>query len=55
MMTEFALSEAGSEIDDPYYGDETGFDRTMERLMHSASGILSAMQAAYDLPVIGRS
>jgi protein-tyrosine phosphatase len=53
MMTEFALSEAGSEIEDPYYGDETGFDKTMERLMHSASGILSAMQAEYELPVIG--
>jgi protein-tyrosine phosphatase len=51
MMTDFADSEAGAEIEDPYYGSEAGFDRTMERLLHSAAGILLAMRAAYDLPV----
>lgn len=53
MMTDFAVSGAGSEIEDPYYGDEEGFERTMERLLHSAAGILSAMQIAYELPFIG--
>ncbi len=51
MMTDFAHSDAGAEIEDPYYGSEAGFDRTMERLLHSATGILSAMQEAYALPI----
>lgn len=49
MMTEFAGSDAGEEIEDPYYGDESGFDRTLQRLMESASGILSVMRAEYGL------
>jgi protein-tyrosine phosphatase len=51
MMTDFAHSDAGAEIEDPYYGSEAGFDRTMERLLHSASGIVSALRAEYDLPI----
>ncbi|HWQ27015.1 MAG TPA: low molecular weight protein-tyrosine-phosphatase [Chlorobaculum sp.] len=47
MMTDFAGSAQGVEIEDPYYGSEEGFDRTMKRLLHSAEGILSAMQAEY--------
>ncbi|RXK84552.1 low molecular weight phosphotyrosine protein phosphatase [Chlorobaculum sp. 24CR] len=50
MMTDFAHSDAGAEIEDPYYGSEAGFDRTMERLLHSATGIVSALRAAYNLP-----
>jgi protein-tyrosine phosphatase len=53
MMTDFAHHETGYEIEDPYYGNQTGFDRTMERLLHSATGILSAMLDVYDLPFIG--
>ncbi len=49
MMTDFAHPDAGAEIEDPYYGSEAGFDRTMERLLQSATGILSAMQAEYGL------
>ena len=51
MMTDFAHAEAGAEIEDPYYGSEAGFDRTMERLLHSASGIVSTLREAYGLPV----
>lgn len=51
MMTDFAHPELGAEIEDPYYGSEAGFDRTMERLLHCAAGILSAMREAYELPV----
>ncbi len=51
MMTDFALSEVGVEIEDPYYGSEEGFERTMERLLHSATGILSALREAYELPI----
>jgi len=51
MMTDFAHSDAGSEIEDPYYGSEAGFDRTMVRLLHSATGILTAMLEKYALPV----
>lgn len=51
MMTDFADSEAGAEIEDPYYGSADGFDRTMERLLRSAKGIVSAFRAAYELPV----
>jgi protein-tyrosine phosphatase len=51
MMTDFAYSEQGSEIEDPYYGSEAGFDGTMERLLHSAAGILSAMLETYALPI----
>jgi protein-tyrosine phosphatase len=51
MMTDFAHSGAGAEIEDPYYGSEDGFDLTMERLLHSAAGILSALRAEYGLSV----
>jgi protein-tyrosine phosphatase len=51
MMTDFANSEPGAEIEDPYYGSESGFERTMERLLHSATGILAAMLEAHALPV----
>jgi len=50
MMTEFAGSAAGDEIEDPYYGDEAGFDRTLLRLMESATGILEAMRAEHGFP-----
>jgi len=50
MMTEFAGSDAGEEIEDPYYGDEAGFDRTLRRLMESATGILEAMLVEYGFP-----
>lgn len=50
MMTEFATSEAGAEIEDPYYGDEAGFDRTLLRLMESATGILAAMRVECGFP-----
>jgi protein-tyrosine phosphatase len=54
MMTDFVHSEAGAEIEDPYYGSEAGFDRTMERLLHSAAGIVAALRVAYDLPAAER-
>lgn len=50
MMTEFAGSDAGSEIEDPYYGDESGFDRTLLRLMESVTGILAALRIEYGFP-----
>jgi len=50
MMTDFAHGDAGTEIEDPYYGSESGFDRTMERLLQSATGILAALQPVYALP-----
>lgn len=42
-MTDFSAAHAGTEIADPYYGDEEGFDRTMQLIMHCASGILETM------------
>lgn len=51
MMTDFAHSDAGAEIEDPYYGSERGFDRTMQRILHSATGILSALRDACELPI----
>lgn len=54
LMTDFSGSDAGTEIEDPYYGDEEGFERTMERLMHSASGILTALRADYGLDGTGK-
>jgi protein-tyrosine phosphatase len=51
MMTDFALSDAGVEIEDPYYGSEEGFGRTMEQLLRSATGIVSALWEAYELPI----
>ncbi|NTU52765.1 MAG: low molecular weight phosphotyrosine protein phosphatase [Chlorobiaceae bacterium] len=47
LMTDFAETGAGREIADPYYGDQKGFDRTMEIIMHSAREILTAMQDVY--------
>ena len=51
MMTDFAHAEAGAEIEDPYYGSEAGFDRTMERLLQSSAGIVAVLRAEYGLPV----
>ncbi|HHE08179.1 MAG TPA: low molecular weight phosphotyrosine protein phosphatase, partial [Chlorobaculum parvum] len=50
MMTEFAGSDAGAEIEDPYYGDESGFDRTLLRLMESVTGILAVLRIEYGFP-----
>jgi protein-tyrosine phosphatase len=49
MMTDFADTDQGTEIEDPYYGSEEGFDNVMNKLVLSANGILSAMQAEYGL------
>lgn len=49
LMTEFAGDAAGEEIEDPYYGDQGGFDRTMERLMQCARGILEVLQVEHGL------
>ena len=49
MMTDFADTEEGLEIQDPYYGSEADFDKVMKQLLRSAEGILSAMQAEYKL------
>jgi len=49
MMTDFTGLDTGSEIEDPYYGSEDDFIRTMKRLIISAEGILSAMQVEYGL------
>jgi protein-tyrosine phosphatase len=54
MMTDFAGSAQGDEIEDPYYGSEEGFDRTMKRLLHSAEGILSTLQAEYGMHTAAR-
>lgn len=50
MMTDFAGSGAGEEIEDPYYGDEAGFDRMLLRLVESVTGILAAMRSEHGLP-----
>ena len=47
MMTDFTFSGQGSEVEDPYYGSEEDFERTMKLLMHCAEGILSALQEEY--------
>jgi protein-tyrosine phosphatase len=49
MMTDYIGFAPGSEIADPYYGNEADFDRTMKLLMDSADGILSAMQVEYGM------
>lgn len=45
LLTDFSGSDSGTEIEDPYYGDEAGFYRTMERIMRCSMGILTTMQA----------
>ncbi|HWR01022.1 MAG TPA: low molecular weight protein-tyrosine-phosphatase [Chlorobaculum sp.] len=49
MMSDFTVSGQGSEVEDPYYGSEADFERTMKRLMHCAEGILSALQEEYGI------
>ncbi|NTU57454.1 MAG: low molecular weight phosphotyrosine protein phosphatase [Chlorobiaceae bacterium] len=49
MMTDFAVSAQGAEVEDPYYGSEEGFDRTMKLLLHSAEGILSVIRDEYGM------
>lgn len=54
LMTDFSGTHAGHEIEDPYYGDEKGFDSAMQLIMHSARGILGAMLVEYALVDSGK-
>lgn len=47
LMSEFAHDGAGEEIEDPYYGPESGFDATLERLSCCAESIIRQLAGAY--------
>ncbi|NTV02970.1 MAG: low molecular weight phosphotyrosine protein phosphatase [Chlorobiaceae bacterium] len=49
MMTEFADVPAGTEIEDPYYGPESGFDRTLASLDDCVRGILAHLFSVHVL------
>jgi protein-tyrosine phosphatase len=43
LMTAFSASTAGDEIEDPYYGPEEGFDRTLRMLLECSEAILDGV------------
>ena len=45
LVTDFTGEHAGTVIEDPYYGPEEGFDRTLATLIGCARGILSHLLA----------
>lgn len=47
MMTEFADVPAGTEIEDPYYGPEAGFDSTLASLDGCVRGILAHLVSVH--------
>lgn len=49
MMTGFAEEVADSEIEDPYYGPEEGFDGTLQILAGCAEGILHHLLESYGI------
>jgi protein-tyrosine phosphatase len=49
MVTEYAGEAGCIEVEDPYYGPEEGFDRTLETLLGCADGILTCLLADYGL------
>ncbi len=49
MMTEFCPSLCGQEIEDPYYGPESGFDHTLSLLAACVGGLLDSLAGAAGL------
>lgn len=49
MMSDFATTDPGSDIEDPYYGTQVDFDRAMTRLVHCSEGLLSTICRQYGL------
>jgi len=51
LMTDFADGAAGTEIEDPYYGSEAGFDSTLMSLAGCVQGILDHLISEYALDI----
>lgn len=51
MMTDFADGIAGTEIEDPYYGSEAGFDSTFASLAVCVRGILDHLISAHAIDI----
>jgi protein-tyrosine phosphatase len=53
MMTDFSGDNPGEEIEDPYYGPDEGFDRTLTTLFECVDGMISSLMAEYGLAGYG--
>jgi protein-tyrosine phosphatase len=45
-----ASAGAASDVPDPYYGDDAGFDRCLEMIVQGCRGLVSALASLWDSP-----
>ena len=49
MMNDFSVTDKGADVLDPYYGGDAGFERVLDMLDESCSGLLNELRERHEI------